>query len=257
MKALVRVLSWTLVVGLVALVVVGVVGSRSGYRLEIVRSGSMRPAFAPGDVVVVSPVSGAITPGQVVTFRHSNRSDDLVTHRVTDVTSSGIVHTKGDANTTADVWDVRPDQVEGVERLVVPHLGYAIVFLRNPRGLAAVLCILVALLLVGQTLLAARRGEGPFDAILGRHASTDRAVPEAVSGWVTSAPPPGFGRLRGCHYPCVVVEDGTRSSGRVFAWQQSDTGWRALVGVTRTDDAGRTRTDEQWFALASLEPVGG
>jgi signal peptidase I len=230
----------------------------------------MVPAFSPGDAVVVGPVAGPVVAGQVVTFLHSTRSDDLVTHRVTDVTSSGVLHTKGDANTTADVWDIRPEQVLGVQRLVVPRVGYAIVFLRDPHGLAAALLLLAALALVVQTLLAARKGEGPFDAVLGRHSGLGRdrggvlgspGVAAVASGsaadqsWTTSAPPPGFGRLSACQYPCVVVEGSDRWPGRVFAWQKSDTGWRALVRVTRTADTGRSSTTEQWFGLSSLEPA--
>jgi len=237
------------------LVAAGVIATRAGYRLEIVRSGSMRPTFAPGDAVVIGPVAGAVAPGQVVTFRHSSRSDDLVTHRVTDVTSSGVVHTKGDANTTADVWDVHPTQIEGVERFAVPHLGYAIVLLRDPHGLAAALCLFVAVLLIGQTLVAARRGKGPFDAVLGRHVSASTASPPPGPRWVRSSPPAGFGRLAGCQYPCVVVEDGRQWPGRVFAWEQSDDGWRALVRVTRTDESGSRLTTEQWFDLSSLAPA--
>jgi signal peptidase I len=251
-RALARALTWVLVAGLVALVVVAAASTRAGYRIEVVRTGSMVPTFSPGDAVVIGPVSGPIEAGQVVTFLHSNRSDDLVTHRVTDVTAAGVVHTKGDANTTADVWDIRPEQVEGVERLVVPRLGYAIVFLRNPRGLAGLLCLLAALALVIQTLVAAGRGEGPFDAALGQHSGDDG---DPVAPWTTSAPPPGFGRLAGCQYPCVVVEDGQRWPGRVFAWQRSEAGWRALVRVTRSGESGRSATTEQWLALSSLEPA--
>lgn len=273
MRVLARVLTWALVGGLVVLVVVAAAATRAGYRIEVVRSGSMVPAFSAGDAVVIGPVSDPVEVGQVVTFLHSNRSDDLVTHRVTDVTASGLVHTKGDANTTADVWDIRPEQVEGVERLVVPRLGYVVVFLRNPRGLGGVLCLLAALALVIQTLLAARRGEGPFDAVLGRHStSAARATPDddarsavvggagtagAAPAWVASAPPPGFGRLSACQYPCVVLEDEDRWNGRVIAWQRSEATWRALVRVTRIEGDGRSRTTEQWLALSSLEPASG
>lgn len=267
MKGLARALSWVLVTGLLVLVVGGVAATRAGYRLEIVRSGSMVPSFSPGDAVVIGPVTGPVVAGQVVTFLHSNRSDDIVTHRVTDVTASGVVHTKGDANTTADVWDIRPEQVVGVQRFVVPRLGWAIVFLRDPHGLAAALLLLAALALVVQTLLAARRGEGPFDAVLGRHSGRGRgrgaADPPAIGAadadgsWTTSAPPPGFGRLSACQYPCVVLEGDDRWPGRVFAWQRSDLGWRALVRVTRSGETGRSSTTEQWLALSSLEPAAG
>ena len=70
-----------------------------------------------------------------------------------------------------------------------------------------------------------------------------------------SSPPAGFGRLAGCQYPCVVVEEGQRWPGRVFAWEQSNDGWRALVRFTRTDDVGGRRTSEQWLDLSSIAPA--
>jgi len=155
-RFLVRAATSVLALALLAVLAAGLIATRSGYHVYVVRTGSMVPAFAPGDVVVTAPTS-TVLPGQVVTFRHSSRTDDLVTHRVTDVTAAGVLHTKGDANPTADSWDIRPDQVVGVERYSLPRLGYAIVYLRNPRGLASLIAVVAGLVLLVPLLLPSRR----------------------------------------------------------------------------------------------------
>jgi peptidase S24-like protein len=59
------------------------------------RGASMEPAYADGDALLVTPVSGShpVGPGEVVVARRGER---LVTHRVVDV-RDGVVITKGDA----------------------------------------------------------------------------------------------------------------------------------------------------------------
>jgi signal peptidase I len=108
----------------------------------------------PGDLIVDRPPTGHYRPGQVLTFRHSDLTTDVVTHRVTAVTPSGLIHTKGDANRTADVWQIRPDQVQGSVMFRVKALGYVLVFLRQPTGAAATLALVVALVLLWQLFFA-------------------------------------------------------------------------------------------------------
>ena len=125
----------------------GVLAWHSGYRLYIVHTGSMAPTLRAGDVVLDGPTSGAYGPGDIITFRHSSLSTDLVTHRITDI-QSGKIHTKGDANRTADVWDIPPTQVEGVFVKRLPRLGYLLVFLRQPTGIASVITLGLAVWLL-------------------------------------------------------------------------------------------------------------
>src|SRR3954452_22820276 len=78
------------------IVTLGAVLWGQGYRVYVIHTGSMSPAFRPGDVVVDRPAHH-YRPGEVITFRHSARAPDMVTHRITDVTAAGLIHTKGDA----------------------------------------------------------------------------------------------------------------------------------------------------------------
>jgi signal peptidase len=119
-----------------------------GYRLYVVHTGSMSPNYRPGDVVIDRSPQHRYHAGEVITFRHSSQTTDVVTHRITDITPAGLIHTKGDANRTADVWDIRPDQVRGTVALKVTDLGYLLVFLHQPAGLASLVLSILALVLL-------------------------------------------------------------------------------------------------------------
>jgi signal peptidase len=142
-----RRLAWALI----ALVLVGIAGTaanywRQGYRLYVVHTGSMTPTLVPGDLVIDRPAKN-LKPGEVITFRHSDLTTDVVTHRVTGVTAAGI-HTKGDANRTADVWTIRPDQVKGHVIATLQGFGYLAVYFQQPTGIASVATALIGLLLL-------------------------------------------------------------------------------------------------------------
>ncbi|HEX2902966.1 MAG TPA: signal peptidase I [Jatrophihabitans sp.] len=108
----------------------------NGYRLYVVHTGSMVPTYNPGDVVLDRPASRPV-PGEVITFRTGPGSAEVVTHRVVSVSQAGMIHTKGDANATADAWVIQPDMVRGVAVRPLRNLGYLLVFLRQPFGIAA------------------------------------------------------------------------------------------------------------------------
>lgn len=142
---------------LFAVAISGVLAWR-GYHLYIVGTGSMAPAIVAGDVVLDGPPTGSYHPGQIITFRHSALTTDLVTHRVAGL-RSGTIQTKGDANRTADAWDIRPDQVQGVVVWRLPRLGYLFVFLRKPAGIAAVVLGVMALILLWRLVFPSTKKE--------------------------------------------------------------------------------------------------
>ncbi|HEU5006425.1 MAG TPA: signal peptidase I [Jatrophihabitantaceae bacterium] len=138
--------------GLAALLALAVIGTASalyaqGYRAYVVHTGSMSPTYRPGSLVIDRPADGRYHRGEVITFRHSEGNDDLVTHRVVAVTPQGI-HTKGDANRTPDVWTIPADQVRGSVIGGMPYLGFLMVYLQQPRGVASVATISISLVLL-------------------------------------------------------------------------------------------------------------
>src|SRR6478735_3474339 len=84
-----------------------------GYRMYVVETGSMTPTFNAGDVVIDRTTKGGYEAGDMLTVQISD-SGDLVTHRMTGLDAQGRLHTKGDANKTADAWALRTSSVRGV-----------------------------------------------------------------------------------------------------------------------------------------------
>ena len=141
-----------LLVACVALLGLGIVPRTGLYRPVTVLSGSMKPRFSPGDVVVVTPEPlRDVRVGQIISYRIPVGDHHVQTHRVIKVVRGGahpLVRTKGDANNTADPWTA---ELHGANawrvRAVLPKLGWAIFFFRSP--LMHNLTVLLAPLLLG------------------------------------------------------------------------------------------------------------
>ena len=131
--------SGALVLACLALAVLGLGPALGLYRTVTVLSGSMRPTFSPGDVIVVTPEPARdLRAGQVISYHIPVDGRPVVTHRVVRVIEPGdepIVQTKGDANNAVDPWRAK---LHGGTiwryRLRAPLLGYPILALRTPRA---------------------------------------------------------------------------------------------------------------------------
>ena len=121
----------------IALIGLALVPRTGWYRPVTVLSGSMKPAFAPGDMVVVTPEPVEdVRRGQVISYRIPIGDHHVQTHRVIKVVRRGphpLVRTKGDANPVADPWTA---ELHGTTvwrvRAVLPKLGWAVFWLRAP-----------------------------------------------------------------------------------------------------------------------------
>lgn len=137
------------VVGLVttvlSLMIWAVVPLLVGWHGSVVLSGSMRPALAPGDVVLYAPVRPSeIRPGQAIVFRDPAMPGRIDVHRVVRRTNGGGFITRGDANAHPDSTPVPPGNVLGLPRLRVPWVGLPQYWWR--RGDVAHLALTTALL---------------------------------------------------------------------------------------------------------------
>lgn len=132
---------------LAVLVVIGLVNWRSNhYTLLSVQSGSMAPLLEQGDAVVVRQVpSASLRGGDVVAFR--NPDGIIVTHRIIDVTSTGLITTQGDDNAEPDE-SIGPAQVIGRAEQRLDNVGFLLDFLQSPGGLAVLVYMPAALLIL-------------------------------------------------------------------------------------------------------------
>ncbi len=140
--------------GALALLLVLAVLPRLGlYRPVTVLSGSMRPTFSPGDMVLVAPEPiSSVRVGQVISYRVPVGAHQVETHRVIRILHGGehpVIQTQGDANNWPDPWTARLEGTTAWRQIgVIPHLGYAVNWLRGPAVRTATVVIAPALLVL-------------------------------------------------------------------------------------------------------------
>ena len=116
----------------------------------IVSGHSMEPTFHPGDVVVALSQPSYVR-GDVVVYRvphGETAAGDRVIHRIVGGSANTGYVLKGDNKVGVDPWRPEAQDVLGKERLLIPHAGVALLFLRTPLGiaiLAGLTTLLVAL----------------------------------------------------------------------------------------------------------------
>jgi signal peptidase I len=118
-----------------------------GWTPTVIISGSMEPAVHVGDVVYYAPADVAtITDGRMILVKLDDGR--LLSHRLHSRNEDGTLSTKGDANPDVDGTAVRPEQVRGVARLIVPHIGKVALWGPEHRRQAILWALLTVLALV-------------------------------------------------------------------------------------------------------------
>jgi len=107
-----------------------------------VQSGSMAPLINKGDAVVVEPVgANPVQVNDVISYHSPQDPKVVITHRVQSVDrQTGLVTTKGDANTTADPPFAASLVVGRVQQRVI-GAGRVIDLLHSTFGLVAAIYI--------------------------------------------------------------------------------------------------------------------
>jgi signal peptidase len=158
------------VVPFVIFAVPQVVGANHGF---VILSGSMEPSISPGDVVIVD-ASRSIDAGDVISFEDGGEIP--TTHRVIGV-EAGRYLTQGDANEDPDSAAVPPDAVLGEVSLVIPLIGYVILWVNTPLGYVALVLVPIGLLLITE-LIDWARGEAPTGSEDAGGPGTDGPAPD-------------------------------------------------------------------------------
>jgi len=117
-----------------------------GWTSAAIMSGSMSPSIRTGDVVVASSSDGEnLGLGTVVMFEGPSRPG-YVTHRIVEINEDGTYTTQGDANPGADSTPLRPEQVVGTGRILVPLIGLPYVWISNEEWVTLAVSAVVMLL---------------------------------------------------------------------------------------------------------------
>ena len=103
----------------------------------LVQSGSMEPSIMTGDVIIIRQDKW-YQKGDVVTFNDGNKG--RVTHRIVEADKDSFV-TKGDANRSSDNNNINFTQILGKVILVLPKLGYLVVFSKSLLGMIIMIII--------------------------------------------------------------------------------------------------------------------
>lgn len=107
-----------------------------------VLTGSMRPTYGPGALLVTKQISvRSIHPGMIVVFTPPGEHAEFA-HRITSVAGvpgRPIITTKGDANTAPDPWHAQlTSSSVPVVVVAVPWAGRLLVGLRGPLQLVLI-----------------------------------------------------------------------------------------------------------------------
>ena len=125
-----QVLAWLVIlVAVVVLALAVVIPRLAGATPYNIQTGSMRPHYPPGTLVVVKPVDPAtLASGEVATYQISSGEPEVATHRIqqvqVDLRGERTFVFKGDANPSPDPSPVRPIQIKGKLWYAVPYLGF-------------------------------------------------------------------------------------------------------------------------------------
>lgn len=150
-----------------------------GWRILIVKSGSMEPTIKTGSVIAVQKQSD-YQKGDVVTFGPTTRPELLITHRIIDVTEKNgekYIQTKGDFNASADQELTPMKAVVARHRFSVPYIGYLIGFAQTQLGVV-VLIVIPGTILIYDELMNLKKAFVELFMKFGKKAKTEKQEKE-------------------------------------------------------------------------------
>lgn len=162
-----RIVNWAatilMVAALLALSALGV-AILIGLKPAVVKTGSMRPNYPPGTLILVKPTPAErLKLGNVITFTDpDDPKRGLVTHRIVKierVEGRPVFTTQGDANPVPDTWKLKLASDAGLMTYSVPEAGRLSFLVRTKQGYLILIAIPVLIL----SLLALMRIWGPSE----------------------------------------------------------------------------------------------
>lgn len=135
---------------LIVLVVISVIGSIQSkgkdwnvpglgkYKWLTVLSGSMKPTFNPGDLIIDKKMDpNTLKVGDTITYIYGDRF--LATHRIVKINNDNkgtlTFKTKGDSNNAMDDLNVSADAIVGKYLFRIPLVGFVIQKLKGLTGI--------------------------------------------------------------------------------------------------------------------------
>ena len=146
MKKVINVFQFLTITAAFIIILIFLVPRFFGINPFIVLSGSMEEEIKTGSIAYVNTniKREDIKVGDIIAF---SLGDTQVTHRVVSINDDNTFTTKGDANETVDLNNVKFENYKGKTIFSIPYLGYALKLVQTKIGYC-IIVILVALNLI-------------------------------------------------------------------------------------------------------------
>jgi signal peptidase len=122
----------TVILGVIMILIIMLISCKFKYGMLVIASGSMTGTINRGDAIIFEDYEGqTISTGEVIIFEKDNMN---VVHRVIDmklVNGEYRYYTKGDANQHADEGYITNNEIVGISKFRVIHIGYPTIWLRD------------------------------------------------------------------------------------------------------------------------------
>lgn len=140
------------IIAVAILLIFSVFPIAGNYRIMVVQSSSMEPAIKLGAIVVAKPAK-EYKVGDVITFKASKESENLITHRIIEIKKEDgkiFYKTKGDASEDPDITPILKERVVGKVLFSIPYLGYAVAAAKKPYGFALIVIVPAAIIIIDE-----------------------------------------------------------------------------------------------------------
>lgn len=116
------------------IIIIYLVSGYFKYYALAIASGSMRPVFDRGSVVITEQVNdkynnyNKLKEGEIIAYRTEK---DIIVHRLIRIVNTGdevFYYTKGDANNEEDDFLIKKENIIGIVRFKIPYVGYPTVW---------------------------------------------------------------------------------------------------------------------------------
>jgi len=117
--------------------------SIGGFKVLVVKSGSMEPTIKTGSIVV-SKLFSDYNVNDIITYKNNDQTSETTTHRIIQKKYQENVYnflTQGDANNSPDSSFINQNRIIGKVVISVPYLGYVTSFVRTLPGLIIIIII--------------------------------------------------------------------------------------------------------------------
>lgn len=126
-----------------------------GYKMYVIKSGSMEPTICTNDVIVIKNDEN-LQKDDIIAFEQSKT---IIVHRIVGISEENgekVYQTKGDNNDAADQEQIKKSQIQGKLIFTMPFLGKTIVFIQSHLIVPIIIIGLALMLILIKTIIKSK-----------------------------------------------------------------------------------------------------